>query len=94
MIFYIILVMYTFTTLGQVAQAARRPGFDPGCRSGGDFSSLLRVQTGPEVHSVSYKISTGVKAASVGLANRYLPSAVTVNVWTLAFTSPVGLHGR
>ena len=32
-----------------------RPGFDPGCRRGGDFSSLLRVQTGPGVHSASYK---------------------------------------
>ena len=38
---------------------AGRPGFDPGCRRGGDFSSLLRVQTGPGVHSTSYKISTG-----------------------------------
>ena len=26
---------------------------------GEDFSSLLRVQTGPEVHSASYKMSTG-----------------------------------
>ena len=25
----------------------------------GDFSSLLRVQTGPGVHSSSYKMSTG-----------------------------------
>ena len=38
---------------------AGRPGFDPGCRRGGDFSSLLRVQTGPGVHSTSYKMSTG-----------------------------------
>ena len=36
------------------------PGFDPGCRRGGDFSSLLRVQTGSGVHSASYKMSTGV----------------------------------
>ena len=35
------------------------PGFNPGCRRGGDFSSVVRVQTGPEVHSVSYKMSTG-----------------------------------
>ena len=35
------------------------PGFDPGCRRGGDFSLLLRVQTGPGVHSPSYKMSTG-----------------------------------
>ena len=40
---------------------AGRPGFDPGCRRGGDFSSLFRVQTGPEVHSDSYKMSTGGK---------------------------------
>ena len=50
-------------SVGQVAQAARlragRPGFDPGCRRGGDFYSLLRVQTGPGVHSTSYKMSTG-----------------------------------
>ena len=38
---------------------AGRPGFDPGCRRAGDFSSLLRVQTGPGVHSTSYKMSTG-----------------------------------
>ena len=25
----------------------------------GDFSSLLHVQTGPGVHSISYKMSTG-----------------------------------
>ena len=31
---------------------------DPGCRRGGDFSSLLRVQTGPGVHSTSYKMSS------------------------------------
>ena len=37
---------------------AGRPGFDLGCRRGGDFSSLLRVQIGPEVNSTSYKVST------------------------------------
>ena len=36
-----------------------RPGFDPGCLRGGDSSSLLRVQTGPGVHSASYKMNTG-----------------------------------
>ena len=35
------------------------PGSIPGVGRGGDFSSLLRVQTGPEVHSASYKMSTG-----------------------------------
>ena len=34
-----------------------RPKFDPGCRKGGDFSSL-HVQTGPGVNSTSYKMST------------------------------------
>ena len=38
---------------------AGRPGFDPGYRKGGDFSSLLCVQTGPGVNSASYKMSTG-----------------------------------
>ena len=38
---------------------AGRPGFDPGCRRGVDFSWLLRVQTGPEVHLASHKMSTG-----------------------------------
>ena len=32
---------------------------DPGVGGGGDFSSLLRVQTGPGVHSTFYKMSTG-----------------------------------
>ena len=35
------------------------PGSIPGVGGGGDFSSLLRVQTGPEVHSASYKMTTG-----------------------------------
>ena len=30
---------------------------------------------------------------SVGLATLLLSSAVAVNMWTLASTSPVGLHG-
>ena len=56
---------YLLIGMGKVAQAARRwaragrPQFDPGCRRGGDFSSLLHVQTGPEVHSASYKMITG-----------------------------------
>ena len=33
--------------------------FNPGCRRGGDFSSLLHVQTGPGIHSASYKMSAG-----------------------------------
>ena len=35
------------------------PGSIPGVGGGGDFSSLFRVQTGPGVHSTSYKMSTG-----------------------------------
>ena len=53
--------------MGQVGQAARRlttgldgPGSIPGVGGGGGFSSLLRVQGGPGVHSASYKMSTGV----------------------------------
>ena len=33
------------------------PGSIPGVGGGGDFSSLLRVQTGPGVHLTSYKMS-------------------------------------
>ena len=35
------------------------PGSIPGVGGGGDFSSLLRVHTGPEIHSASYNMSTG-----------------------------------
>ena len=35
------------------------PGSIPGIGGGGDFSSLLLVRTGPAIHSVSYKMSTG-----------------------------------
>ena len=34
-------------------------GSIPGVGGGGNFSSLFLVQTGPEVHSASYKMSTG-----------------------------------
>ena len=88
--------------MGQVAQATRRLAtgwtswFDPGCRRNGDFSSLLRVQTGPRVHSDSYKmrkrLSSGVKGPTVGLATTLpLPSAVAMYMWTLASTFPVGM---
>ena len=33
--------------------------------SSGDFSSLSPVQTGPEIHSASYEISTGGKGGRV-----------------------------
>ena len=82
--------------MDQLAQAARRlagrAGFDPACRRG-DFSSLLRVQTGPGVHSTSCKMSTGdsprgQRRPRVGLATLLLPSAVTVYMWTLPSTPP------
>ena len=49
---------------------AGRPGFDPGCRRGGDFTSLLHVQTGPGVHSTSYKMSPGEFLRGVKVAER------------------------
>ena len=61
-IFMIILCVHV-CKVGQIAQVARRLAtgwtarFDPGCRTGGDFS-FLHVQTGPGVHSASYKMST------------------------------------
>ena len=51
--------------MGQVAKAqgawlrAGRHRFDPGCRKGGDFHSVLRGKNGPGIHSASYKMSTG-----------------------------------
>ena len=64
---------------------AGRPGFDPGCRKSGEFSSLLRVQNDPGVHYASSKMSTGgfpgdKGGASIGLATLPLPSAVAVNM--------------
>ena len=58
---------------------------------GGVEIFLLRVQTGPGVHSASYKISTGgirgfsrgQRRPSVGLATLPLPSARAVYMWTL-----------
>ena len=47
------------TAFGFVWLRAGRPGFDPGGRRGGNFTLLLRVQTGPGVYSTSYKMSTG-----------------------------------
>ena len=41
------------------------PGPDHGSWRGADFSSSLRVRTGPGVHSVSYKMSIGGKAGRV-----------------------------
>ena len=44
---------------GWTSSSSGKARFDPGCWRGGDFSSLLCVQTGPGVHSASYKMSTG-----------------------------------
>ena len=49
---------------------AGRPGFDPGCRKSGEFSSLLRVQNDPGVHSGSCKMSTGGLSPGVKAAER------------------------
>ena len=66
---------------GACLQAGR-----PGCRRGGDLSLLLRDQTGPGVHSTSYKMSTGefprgLRRPSVGLA-------------TLHYLGPLHPHPR
>ena len=35
-----------------------KASFNPGRQMGGEFPSLVRIQTGPGVHSASYKMST------------------------------------
>ena len=57
---YIKFVYLRLTSVGQVAQAARRfVGLDVlGSITDGDFPSVLRVQTGPGVQSASRKMST------------------------------------
>ena len=60
--------------VGQVAQAVRRLAMgwtarvQPQVPEGWRFSSLLRVQTGPGVHSASYKMSTGAFPRGVNVA--------------------------
>ena len=44
----------------------------PGCRTGGDFSLLLRAQTGPGIHSASYKMSTGCFPVGKDARKRYV----------------------
>ena len=48
------------STVGQVTQTARHltTGWTVWGRRGGDFSSLLRIHTGPGVHPASYKMSS------------------------------------
>ena len=61
----------------------------PGSTPGGNFSLLLHVQIGLEIHSASCKMSTGgQRRPSIGLAILPLASALTVYMWTLASTSP------
>ena len=77
------------SSVGQVVQAARRlaTGWTARVRARVSewwrFSSLLRVQTCPGVHSASYKMSTGVfpgyRRPSVGLATLPLRNAVAAN---------------
>ena len=47
--------MYAAGEPGSSNYKAGWPGLDPECQRGGDFSSLLRVQTGPGVCSDSCK---------------------------------------
>ena len=63
--------------------------------AGGYFISVLRVQTGSGTHSAFCVpgLLWGQWQQSLGLATLPLPSAMAVNMWTLASTSPVGLHG-
>ena len=61
---------------------------------GGDRTFFTPCPDRSWVHSASYKIITGafcpgVKALERRLATLPLPSAVAVDVWTLASTSPV-----
>ena len=72
-------------------------GFNPRCQRGGDFSSLLCVQTGPGVHLASYKneywgFLRNKRQPIVGLAALPFLSVMAVYTWTLSSTSPVGLN--
>ena len=74
----------------KISQTARRSamgwmtGFNPRWRRSGDFSKFLRVQTDPEVHSASLKMSIGAFPVKkirprVGLATVPFPSAMATN---------------
>ena len=54
-----IVIFLNFIIIYSFSLRTGRPRFDPGCRRGEDFSSLLRVRTAVEVHSAFYKMSTG-----------------------------------
>ena len=62
----------------------RLGGFAEICQRDGDISSILRVQTGPGVHSAlqnQYRgLSPGIKASEVGLATLPLPSTVVLSM--------------
>ena len=83
--------------MGQVAQAASdrlkagRPGFNPGWRRWSQFSSFLRVQIEPGVHSASD--FQGVKTTEHTANHPTSSNVVAADMWTLAPTSPMGLHG-
>ena len=61
---FFIIPIWEYNGPGGSSGKARGYGLDgtgsiPGVGGGGDFTSLLRVQTGPGVHSTSCKMSTG-----------------------------------
>ena len=58
--------LFTYVTW-RAAHGTGRPGFDSGWWRDWYFSSVVRVQICPWVHSTSYKISSGVMLASVAL---------------------------
>ena len=58
---------------------------------GGDFSSLLLIQTGPGAQSASCKMRTGAfQKVKAEHRTNHLPlsSVVAVNMWTLVSTFP------
>ena len=73
--------MRSLLFVGHIPPADTGYGLD-GLRS---IPNILRVHTGPEVHSTSYKMSTGefprgLRRSSVGLVTIPHPSAVVMNM--------------
>ena len=75
---------------------AGRHGFDPG-RGRIKIFSRLCVHIGPGAHLASCKMSNrvflGVKKAECRASPQPIPIAVVANMWILASTSLMGLHG-
>ena len=61
----------------------------------GDFSLLLRVQTGRGVHSAPFKIRGLLEVKTAEHRNRHsLSRAIAVYMWTIESRhTPVSLHG-